>query len=151
MNGKIILVILKRGDEEIGGLYPELKHARGDEVLKDWVNTMFRTAVEKGMVGLPKPFHEWTAEEMAGWSEERKWACRCLGLVAEEMKNVVVLTDDEGNFKLSKNGAKMFDKAGPDDFHDGARNAYIAFRCWLRSQAGMGEGLTMGEAGMVSW
>jgi len=40
-------------------------------------------------------------------------------------------TDEQGNWKLTKNNARKFFSTDKDDFHDAGRNAYVAFRIWL--------------------
>lgn len=40
-------------------------------------------------------------------------------------------SDEQGNRKLTKNHARRYFSTDKDDFHDGARNAYIPFRFWL--------------------
>ena len=151
VEGDPVLVSLRAKDLEIARLFPDLKNLVGPEWMKDLVNTMFQTAVGKGILALPKPYKLWKQEEMAGWMPDRVWALRWLSLVRDHMGNVVVPKEADGRYKLSARGAKLFEKKGRDDFHDAFRNAYIGFRCWLATRvAGMGmAGCESG--GCLSW
>jgi hypothetical protein len=151
ITGDPILVTLRRKDFDLLRVFPELKHAQGDDKMKDWCNTAFQTAVGKGLLAIPKKFGKWSAEERQQWSIERKWAAQNLGLIPEHMGNVAVEKNADGSFKMTAHGAKVFAKRGRDDFHDGARNAYLAFRCWLTTRVNglMGAGLANG--GVECW
>lgn len=130
IEGDMILVMLSRGEESIKALWPELKHAHGDDVLKDGANTMFQTALTKGTVGLPVRHQERQPAPL--WVEERVWASRLLGgvLPAQAMK-VNAETNEDGSWRLTRNNARIFRSSGRDDLVDAARNAYVAFRIWL--------------------
>src|SRR5690606_34417888 len=72
IEGDPILHLFRR--EDFKELWPDLVHARGDDVLKDHANTMFQMAIEKGEIGLPVEHKERKPDEMEGWVPEKLWA-----------------------------------------------------------------------------
>lgn len=131
IEGQMVLVSLTRGDEDIKKLWPELKHAQGDDVLRAAANTLFQTALAKGFLALPVKHHERDPKELIGWPPERVWASKLLTATGMQITKVKAETDEKGDWKLTRNNVQKFFALGKDDFHDAARNAYIAFRIWL--------------------
>jgi len=131
---KHILHLLYRGDEGLKKMFPDLKNAQGDDVLKTIINMAFRNAIEKAQIGFMPPHHERTAEQLAGWPEEKQWASKLLTVVGKQCQSVSVATKEDGSWATTRHGAYVFVSQGKDDFHDAARNAYIAFRMWLIDQ-----------------
>lgn len=148
IEGQPLYILFVRGEEDfkgVEGLFPEqLRHARGDNVLKELANTEFRTAIEKGFIGLPIEHNARPKEELANWPAEKIWASKCLTALGDQLVKYKVATDENGNWVL-KNGSRFFFSEDRDDFHDAARNAYLGFRVYLKSRASGMLGSSAGE------
>lgn len=136
-----ILFLTRSADPGLRNLWPDLQHARsgGGDTLKFFMNTAFQTAWEKNFVLLPLPYHELQRSGVVEtWPEDKKKASRILN---PKMKNQIIsvnaLMDEKGAYKMTSNNAVQFVSLDKDDFHDGGRNAYVAFKIWLRENEGM--------------
>lgn len=142
--GTPLYFLLSRGEEDLKGeqglWHQELKNARGDDVLKNLANTLLRTDIEKGLIGLPRAHHERRLEETAGWGEELSWASKCLTMLRTQLLAYKVAVNEDGTWRLTANNQKIFFSEEMDDFHDAARNADVAFYVWHRGFVN-GEGL----------
>jgi hypothetical protein len=149
MEGAPIMVMLTRGEEDIKKLWVEMKHAKGDDVLKDSANTMFRTAIERTQIGMPIAHNERKAETVEGWPEEKLWGSKVLTALGSQCVNYRVKTDQTGHWALTKNQSKQFFSLDKDDIHDAGRNAYIGFRIWLLEATVemSGEDAALGDGG----
>ena len=130
-----ILSVMKRTDDGIRELWPELATARGDDMLKYFANLQFRAALQRQTIGWPRDHnYQWAMGRsyFAGWPEEKMWASRLLTLAAHQCQKYGVLTNDDGTWKTTSNGGLLFTCEGKDDFHDASRNCYTAFRVWLK-------------------
>jgi len=62
-----------------------------------------------------KDAHEWRREQVMGWSEERQFALRNLSELADQLRNIMVATLDDGTFAFTKRNARRFSSRGHKD------------------------------------
>ncbi len=130
-----ILHFLLRTDPGVRKLWPTLANARGSDVLKFMANGALRTALEKGFLAMMPSHHERTKEALRDWMPKKVWASELLGRVLKsQLEKFGVEMTDTGEWKLTANGVPKFKTKGRDDFHDAYRNAWIAFKIWLRER-----------------
>lgn len=127
--GHFILSLFKRGDPAIEVLWPELA---GDDLLVDAMFAHFKEELDAAAYGFPRPYPEWTRDEMAGWTEERVWALRNLSAMMKQLQNIDVLTNENGQFIFTKRNARQFAFRGLKDFAMAGMYADVGFLAWLR-------------------
>lgn len=130
VNGYFILNMFKRGDPGINALWPLLQ---GDDNLVDGAHVAFAEAVEHAGVMLPRPFHERPREETQDWPQEKQWAARNLGALANQLTRIQVVTNDDGTWALTRHNARQFVATGKKDIAYAAMFAYICFLIWLKT------------------
>ncbi len=134
-----ILGLTRRTDFGIRKLWPDLAHARGDDVLKYLMNDAFRAALDKCFIKFPPSYYE--LREMGRtekWTQEMHKIAKLLNpKLRKQILGVNAMTNEKGGYLMTANNAVKFVSSDKDDFHDAARNAYVAFRCWLRENEGM--------------
>lgn len=135
IHAHFILLTFLRTEDGMKKLWPDLAHARGDDVLKDRANTELKTAVDRAVIGLPMEHDDREKncpETMKTWLPEQVAASKLLTYTKRQCLNYTALLAPDGqSWLMSSNGAKKFVCKGKDDFHDAFRNAYVAFRLWL--------------------
>lgn len=135
-----ILSLTRSADPGMRNLWPDLQHARsgGGDTLKEFMNRAFQTAWERGFLILMPPYSEFMrSKQSESWSREKQKAARLLNpKVRNQILSVNALLDAKGLYQRTSNGAIQFASTGKDDFHDAARNAYVAFKIWLRENEG---------------
>lgn len=124
---RILLLFLR---EYLECIWPALPP--GVDSLYNAMHTAFQEAVEHAEVLFPKPYNDRPREETEGWSLEQKWALKNLDAARVQLMDIQVATKDNGEWDLTRNGAKRFSSAGKKDLAYSMIFAYIRFLVWLK-------------------
>ena len=127
-NAQYILVMFIK--EHMSELWPMLQP--GVDSLYTAMHEMFQEAVEHGEVGFPLPFNERPASTTEGWEPERKWALKNLDAARSQLLDVQAATLENGQWELTRNGAKKFSSKDKKDLAYACAMAYVRFRLWLK-------------------
>lgn len=157
MQAHFILLQFRRAEDGMKKLWPDLAHARSDDLLKDRANTEFKSAIDRTMIGLQVSHDERQhhPNTLVAWTPEMVWSSRLISLLVRQcLAYTVAMKEDGLTYQLNASGARRFSSAEKDDFHDAFRNAYVAFRLWLLERdedwshtAGAGRATLMGGRG----
>ena len=117
------------------GPNPQYTEAYGQvdiDNLYDVAHSEFQEAWSMGLFGLPPKVVDVPKETIRSWPEERASALALLEIMAKQITNINVRTDELGNTKFTKNGAKQFIAKGRKDFAYAGMYAFAKFMAWLR-------------------
>jgi hypothetical protein len=135
------LFLFKRGDCGVEMLWPKLP---GDDNLNDAAYTEVKLLFDRVGVAFPRPYHDWSKDELAHWPARRVWALKNLNSVNLERKGSLVEQFSAWQLALHPDGTEMFTKHNARKFDFGGRKkdlasafvyAYVAFRIWLLRNA----------------
>jgi hypothetical protein len=133
VNAEFILFMFSRGDSKIQKLWGDMV-MRGEANLPDKAHQEFLEAFHVGAIGLPQKTSTLDPKTVDGWSEERRWAAKMIELMASQLTNISVRTEDNGETYYDKNGARSFSAKGRKDFAYAGMYAFTAFLSWFRSR-----------------
>lgn len=128
-NEFLILNLFSREDTAITTQWQFLK---GDDNMYEAMHNEFQDAVERAAVAFPKPFNERKRETTEGWPQEKQWALKTLDAAREQLMNIQVAKQDNGEWLLTRNHAKSFSASGKKDLAYACIFAYVRFLLWLR-------------------
>lgn len=132
--GKLTLSMFKLKDAQIEAMWGHMQ-LKGTDALTDVAHQEFCDAWEKGYFGLPPKVKTLPREEVAGWTDERRWAALLLEVMVKQLQSINVQTNPDGSTYRSKNQARSFSAKGRKDFAYAAMFAYVAFLVWFKSNA----------------
>lgn len=132
VSGKFILSMFKVGDAKINKLWGNEHQIRGDDNLIDLAHTEFQTAMELGVIGLPRRLRDYPAELSRNWSEERRVACQLLEKGSQQLCRVKYRTDEEGKTDYTAHNARQFSAKGRKDFGYCMVYAFTRFLQWVK-------------------
>jgi hypothetical protein len=134
INGQFILSMFKRGDAKCEKLWADIT-MRGDDNLNDAAHADFWDAWNQNVFGLPAKIKDRDPQEVAKWSDERRFACLLLELGAKQLTRIAVQTNDDGTIYYSKHSARIFSAKGRKDFGYAMLYAFVRFKMWLQNYA----------------
>lgn len=129
--GKMALSMFKIADERIQSLWGHHQIQGGDK-LYDIAHTEFITAWMNGYFRMPPKARDVPRDEIAKWSEEKRWSNLLIQEMGKQLTRIVVKTMPDGKTFYTKNNAREFSSKGHKDFAYAAMFAYCAFLSWLK-------------------
>jgi hypothetical protein len=129
-NAHFILALFLK--EYLEPLFPAM--APGVDGLLTAAHTAFQDAVQHGEILYPKPFNDRPASETELWTPEKKWALKTLDTGRQQLVDVAVVTRDNGEWDLTRNGCFRFAASGKKDLAYSQLYAYLRALLWLRQQ-----------------
>lgn len=150
-DARYVLCMFKRGDPCIEAKWPRLA---GDDLLNDAMHVAFQSAMEHSIL-LPVPWDERPAGDreqlQREWPAEQVWSARMLSEGSAQLQSVVAATNEDGTWKTTARGARVFSSTGKKDIAYAMIYAYVGFLCWLKRVAWLG-GVGSGQSDdPVSW
>lgn len=153
VRGHFILHLFKRGDPGVELLWPELS---GDDLLNDALYSEFREALNQQWMCLPPDLGDFLSDpasksEFQRWPEERQWSMTNLTAFVQQARGLVVATNPDGTYALTKRGARQFMATGKKDIVSAAMYAHLAFNIWLKSADMRGSSNGEDAKGFSGW
>lgn len=124
----LVLLMCYRGDIELRRKWPELP---GDDNLVDVLHGNLRDALLLQHLPLIPGKEEWEPAELAKLTMQQRELLEPLGLLLDEFGQVVVATDQEGNYITTSRSAKQYSTKDKKDFVSALYMAMGAFAIWL--------------------
>jgi hypothetical protein len=128
-NAHFILTLFMR--EYLEPIWPIL--APGVDSLLTAMHTAYQESVEHAELLFPKPFNERPRSETEGWPVEQQWALKNLDTMRGQLIDIQVATKDNGEYDLTRNGAKRFLATGKKDLAYAGIYAYVRALLWLKA------------------
>lgn len=134
MQKQPLVTFFKRGTEIDRLVNPAF--LSGDEGLIDGLHRQYREAWEAGHFVLPMDRQDRSPQELREWTPEQQAAGAGLERMRNELVNVRVKIDKEGNKKTSAKGFQLFESKMKKDAAYSGWYAWVAMKLWMHDHAG---------------
>jgi hypothetical protein len=121
------LILFHHGDESIRRKWD---HAKGADNVLDIGHTELREAIDGTRIAFPATEREFPQSK--DWTPEKQWALRLVHVARGQLRQIHVMTDNDGKALRTRNNAQQFMARGKKDFGMAAMHAYVRFLVWLK-------------------